>query len=146
MQLGCHGRLVVAWWAGLPSQCLVLAVGFWAWVAWMLLCAVVPYCVCQCSVLSLCFCTSATSACAFGEAHGAFALVSGLDCFPSVPRPWSFCHCPALGPCCLCLVAPRPLWCCAASGGHSIPCRLRGRTAVDGAMLRIYTCASACWI
>ena len=90
--------------------------------------------------------TSATWACAFGEAHGAFVLVSGLDCFVSVPRPLSFCHCPARGPCCLCLVARRPLWCCAASGGPSLPCCLRGHAAVDGAMLRIYTCVSGCWI
>ena len=90
--------------------------------------------------------TSATSACAFGEVHGAFVLVSGLDCFASVPRPLSFCHCPARGPCCMCLVARQPLWCCAASGGPSLPCRLCGPAAVDGAMLRIYTCVSACWI
>ena len=90
--------------------------------------------------------TSATSACAFDEVHGAFVLVSGLDCFASVPRPLSFCHCPARGSCCLCLVARRPLWCCAASGGPSLPCRLCGHTAVDGAMLKIYTCVAACWI
>ena len=52
-----HHRLVVAWWVGLPTQWLALAVGLWAWVAWVSLCAVEPCCVCQCSALSLGFCT-----------------------------------------------------------------------------------------
>ena len=97
-----------------------------------------------------CFRCASVHECHFGMClwWGAWRICSCLwaGCFASVPRPLSFFHCPARGPCCMCLVARQPLWCCAASGGPSLPCRLCGPAAVDGAMLRIYTCVSACWI